>query len=87
MVKKGKKTLQQGIKKGSNSNKDKSKYVKKNQEVIHDGMVNKITPKLAKPTLNLMGNIKSSKTTHKSPSNNKTIGNKKKNPFWATCQK
>ena len=44
MVKKGELTLQKDIKQGSASNKDKSKYVSKNWEVVHDGFVLVLCP-------------------------------------------
>ena len=53
MVKKGELTLQKDTRQGSTSSKDKSKYVNKNQEVVHDKIVNNITPKPTKATFNL----------------------------------
>ena len=61
MVKKGELTLQKDIKQGSTSSKDKSKYVSKNWEVVHDGFVDNITSKPTKETFNLTDNLKESK--------------------------
>ena len=59
----------------------------KNQEVVHDGVVDNITPKPAKETFNLIDNLKVSKNVEKPPSDNKTFGKKPKNSSWVTCPK
>ena len=51
----------------------------KNWEVVHDRVVDNITPKLAKVVFNLTENLKASKNVEKSPPDNKTFGNKLKN--------
>ena len=84
MVKKGELTLQKDTKQGSTSNKEKSKYVNKNQEVLHCVVVDNITPKPAKVVFNLIDNLKASKNVEKYPPNNKTFGNKPKNSSWVS---
>ena len=86
MVKKCELTLQKDTRKGSTSSKDKSKYVSKNWEVAHDGVINNITPKPTKVAFNLIDNLRESKNVEKSPPDNKTSGNKPRNS-WATCPK
>jgi len=61
MVKKGELTLHKDTRQGSTSGKDKSKYASKNQEVVHDGVVDNITPKPAKVVFNLTDNLKVAK--------------------------
>ena len=61
MVKKGELTLHKDKRQGSTSVRDKSKYANKNREVVHDGVVDNITPKPAKVAFNLTDNIKASK--------------------------
>ena len=85
MVKNGELTLQKDIKQGSNSNKEKSKYVNKKWEVVHDGVVDNITPKPGKASFNLTDNLKASNNVKKSPFDNKTFGNKPKSSSWVTC--
>lgn len=80
IVKKWQLTLQKYIKQGSTSSKEKSKYVNKNQEVVHNGVVDNITPKPSKVDFNLTDNIQMPKTTKKTTIDNKTFGNKAKNP-------
>ena len=82
IVKKGKLTLQKDTKQGSTSNKDKSKYVNKNWEVVHDGVFDNITPKPAKVAFNLIDNLRAYKNIEKPPIDNKMFGNKQKNSSW-----
>ena len=79
MVKKGKLVLQKDTKQGSTSNKDKSKYVNKKWEVVHDGVIDNITPKLAKVAFNLIYNLKASKNVEKYPPDIKMFGSKPNN--------
>ena len=60
-------------------------YVNKNIKVVHNGVVDKITPKLAKAVFNLIDNLKAFKNFNKSPRNNKMLGNKLKNTSWVSC--
>ena len=48
---------------------------------MHDRVVNNISPKLAKVVFNLIDNLKTQKNADKSPSNNKTSGNKPMNSW------
>ena len=61
MVKKGEVTLHKDWRQGSTSIRDKSKYVSKNWEVVHDRVVDNIPPKLAKASFNVTDNLKASK--------------------------
>ena len=85
MVKKGELTLHKDTRQGSTS-RDKSKYASKNREVVHDGVVDHITPKLAKVAFNLTDNLKASKQAEKPPSDKQVSGNRPRNS-WATCPK
>ena len=67
MVKKGELTLQRDTRQGSTSSKEKSKNVSKSWEVVHDGVVNNVTLKLAKVAFNLTDNLKISKQVEKPP--------------------
>ena len=60
MIKKGELTLHKDTRQASTS-RDKSKYVSKNREVVHDGVVDNITPKPEKVAFNLTDNLKASK--------------------------
>ena len=61
MVKKGELTFHKDTRQGSTSGKDKTKYASKNREVVHDGVVDNISPKLEKVAFNLTDNLKVSK--------------------------
>ena len=87
MVKNGELTLQKDTKQWSTSTKDKSKYVNKNLEVVHDGVVDNIIPKPAKEAFNLIDNLKASNNVDKPPSDNKTFGKNPKRSSWVTHQK
>lgn len=63
MVKKGTLTLQKDNKQGSFSSKDKSKTVKKNCDVVNDGVVDTVTPEPSKATFNLTRNMHAAKST------------------------
>lgn len=84
MVKKGEITLQKDTKQGSKSSKDNTKYVNKNREVVHDGVIDNIMPKTAKTHFNLTNNLKASKNIDKPLPKNKTFGNKMKNSSCVT---
>ena len=86
MVKKGELTLQKDTRQGSTSNRDKTKYVNKNREVVHDGVVDNVTPKPAKAAFNLTDGLNVAKNAKKPPPNNKTSGKKPRNS-WASCPK
>ena len=86
MVKKGELTLHKDTRQGSTSASDKSKYASKNREVVHDGVVDNITPKPAKVAFNLIDSIKASKQAEKPPSDKQVSGNRPRNS-WATRPK
>ena len=76
MVKKGELTLHKETRQGSTSARDKSKYVSKNREVVHDGVVDNITPKPAKMAFNLIDNFKVAKQAKKPPPDKQVSGNR-----------
>ena len=82
MVKKGELTLHKDTKQGSTSKKDKTKYVNKSHEFIHDGVIDNVMPKPAKVAFNLTNGLNAAKNTEKPPLDNKTSGKKPRNP-WA----
>ena len=86
MVKKGELTLYKDTRQGFTSIKDKSKYASKNREVVHDRVVDNITPKPAKVAFNLTNNLKASRQAEKSLSDKQASGNRPRNS-WATCPK
>ena len=86
MVKKGELILHNDTRQGSTSVRDKSKYVSKNQEVVHDRVVDNITPKPPKASFNLTDNFKASKHVENPPSDKQTSGNRLRNS-WATRPK
>ena len=86
MVKKGDLTLHKDTRQGSTSVKDRSKYVSKNREVIHDRVIANITPKLEKVAFNLIDNLKASKQAEQPPSDKQVSGNRPRKS-WATCPK
>ena len=86
MVKKGELTLHKDTRQGSTSGKDKTKYASKNWEVVHDGVVDDITPKLAKVAFNLTDTLKASKQAEKPPSDKQVSRSRPRNS-WATCPK
>ena len=71
---------------GIKSNRDKTKHVNKNQEIVYDGVVDNVTPKPAKMTFNLTDCLKEAKNAEKPPLDNKMSGNKLRNS-WATRPK
>lgn len=86
MVKKGELTLHKDTRHGSTSVKDKSKYANKNREIVHDGVVDNITPKPAKVAFNLIDNLKASRQAEKSLSDKQASRNRPRNS-WATRPK
>ena len=87
MLKKGEITLQKDTKQGSTCNKDKSRYVSKNKEVLHDGFVDNITPKPVKAMFNLTNNLRASKNVEKPPFDIKKFGNKPNKISWVSHPK
>ena len=71
---------------GSTSARDKSKYASKNREVVHDGVVDYITPKPTKVPFNLTDSIKASKKAEKPPPDKQVSGNRARNS-WASRPK
>lgn len=64
-------TLQTDTKYVSNSSKDESKNVNKNQDEVHDGAVDNITHKPPKEAFNITDRIHMSKDTKKATTNNR----------------
>lgn len=53
----------------------------KNREVVHDGVVDNVTPKLAKVAFNLTDGLNAAKNTEKPPPDNKTSEKKLRNSW------
>ena len=81
MIKKGELTLHRDTRQSSTS-RDKSKYVSKNREVVHDGVVDNITPKPTKATFNLTDGLKAAKQAEKPPPDKQVSRNRSRNS-WA----
>lgn len=79
MVKEGELTLQKDTKKGSTSNRCKTKYVNKNQEILNDVVVDNVTPKPTKASFNLTDGLNAAKNVEKPPPDNKTSRSKQDN--------
>ena len=86
MVKKGELTLQKDTKQSATSNKDKTKYISKNREVVHDGVVDNVTLKPTKEAFNLTDGLNAAKNAKKPPLDKKTSKKKMRNS-WATSPK
>ena len=82
MVKKGELTLHKDTRQGSTSVWDNSKYASKNQEVVHDRVVDNITPKPTKVAFNLTDGLKVAKQAEKSPPDKQVSRNRPRNS-WA----
>ena len=86
MIKKGELTFHKDTRQGSTSARDKSKYASKNQEVVHDGVVDYITPKPTKVPFNLTDSLKAAKQAEKPPHDKQVSGNRPRNS-WASRPK
>ena len=78
---KGEITFHKDTRQGSTSARDKSKYASKNREVVHDGVVDYITPKPMKAVFNLTNGLKAAKQAEKPPSDKQVSRNRPRNSW------
>ena len=83
MVKKGDLTVNKDNKQGSSSNKDKSKAINKNRDVVNDGVIDNLTAKPPRSVFNLTTSLQAAKATEQATAGNKQTSNYSRSKPWA----